>query len=68
MRTEQYFPQLSDREDREKWTDSGEVDAEQRATERAKAILAMEQVPRLPSEVRERIKREIKGIRDFVMD
>jgi len=68
MRTEQYFPQLSDREDREKWTDSGEVDAEQRATERAKAILAMDQVPRLSSEVRDRIKREIPGIRDFVMD
>ena len=68
MRSEQYLPQLSDREDRAKWEAAGAKDARVRASERAKEILDRPRQPAIPSSIRERIQKEISGLRSFVMD
>ncbi|OEU47941.1 MAG: trimethylamine methyltransferase [Desulfobacterales bacterium C00003060] len=68
MRSEQYVPQLSDREERTKWKAAGANDAEARASQKVKEILNEPRKPVIPSNIRERIKREIPGLRSFVMD
>jgi len=68
MRSEQYHPHLSDREDRAKWHAAGAKDAGTRATEKAREILESEPQPYIPREIRERIKSEIPGLRSFIMD
>ena len=68
MRRELYAPSLSDREDREKWTQAGSLDALARATEKAKAILEAKTEPMIPKEIRDRIKAEIKGVEPFILD
>ncbi|NVM22216.1 MAG: trimethylamine methyltransferase family protein, partial [Desulfobacterales bacterium] len=68
MRSEQYMPQLSDRENRGKWKSEGAKDTAARATERALEILGKPRQPAIPSDIREEIKREIPGLRSFVMD
>jgi trimethylamine--corrinoid protein Co-methyltransferase len=61
MRKEHYQPTLSDRNSREKWEERGAKNAWENAAEKVKAILA-DRTPLLPSEVRERVLTEIKGI------
>jgi trimethylamine--corrinoid protein Co-methyltransferase len=68
MRSEQYHPLLSDREDRDKWRNMGARDASARAAHRVREILGGPAQPILPSEIRERINKEIRTLRPFVMD
>jgi trimethylamine--corrinoid protein Co-methyltransferase len=68
MRSEQYTPQLSDRDDRSKWEAAGAKEAKMRASEKAQAILAEPMESVIPAKVRERLKAEIPGLRDFLMD
>jgi len=68
MRTEQYNPQLSDRDNRTIWESGGARDAKQRATERARQILDAPLQSYIDDEVRNRIKQEIPGIQTFLME
>jgi trimethylamine--corrinoid protein Co-methyltransferase len=68
MRSEQYQPQLSDRENRDKWKIGGEKDASARATEKAREILDGANGSVLPKEIRKRLKEEIPGLRPLVLD
>jgi trimethylamine--corrinoid protein Co-methyltransferase len=68
MRSEQYFPELSDRQERGKWKAAGEKDASVRATDKVVEILNKPAEPAIPSDIRKQIKREIPGLRSFVMD
>ncbi len=68
MRSEQYLPELSDRENRKKWDAEGAKDTAARATERVVEILNNPAEPAIPSDIREQIRREIPGLRSFVMD
>ncbi len=68
MRSEQYQPQLSDREARALWQADGSRDAHTRATHIAKEILQEAPTSFIPEPQREAIKKEIPGIRPFVMD
>ncbi len=67
MRSEQYIPQLSDRENRVKWQEAGAKDTETRATEKAKEILNNPPQSVLKKETRDLIKREIPGLYPSVM-
>jgi trimethylamine--corrinoid protein Co-methyltransferase len=68
MRTEQFMPKISDRENREVWQSSGGKDARQRATEIARCILDSEPVSYINDDVRRRIINEIPGIYNFLME
>lgn len=68
MRTEQYYPQLSDRQDRVRWEAAGARDTWARATERVREVLEKDGKPVIALEIRKRIKSKIKGLRPFVMD
>jgi trimethylamine--corrinoid protein Co-methyltransferase len=68
MRSEQYTPQLSDRDDRSKWEATGARDARVRASEKVQAMLAKPMESVIPAEVRERLKAEIPGLRGFLLD
>jgi trimethylamine--corrinoid protein Co-methyltransferase len=68
MRSEQYIPHLSDRDNRKLWQASGARDARDRSTEAAKAILQKPPEAVIPQHLRDRIKNEIPGICPFVMD
>ncbi len=68
MRTEQFMPMLSDRENRDIWLAAGGKDARQRASEKARSILDAEPVSHIAPDVRRRIVEEIPGIRSFLMD
>jgi trimethylamine--corrinoid protein Co-methyltransferase len=68
MRTEQYMPTLSDRENRDIWEAAGGKDARRRATEIARSVLNAEPVSLIDTDVRRRIVREIPGIRAFLME
>ena len=68
MRSEQYQPQLSDREDRDKWKIDGAKDASARATEKAREILDGANGSVLPKEIRKRLKEEIPGLMPLVLD
>ena len=57
MRSEFFFPKVSDRSQREKWLSEGGKDARERAREIAKDILAKYKPLPIPLEVRERIER-----------
>jgi trimethylamine--corrinoid protein Co-methyltransferase len=67
MRSEQYSPQLSDRENRAKWQDAGAKDAGTRATEKARKVLNNHPQSVLTEEIRDRIKREVPGLHPSVM-
>ena len=67
MRSEIYKPQLSDRENRERWSDEGARDIRQRASEKVREILTAPPQSIVPEDVRERIKQEIPGVRPFIM-
>lgn len=62
LRSEFYFPTLSDRESREDWAAAGAKTARDRAREKARHILQSHQPARWPDEVDARIRREIAGI------
>jgi trimethylamine--corrinoid protein Co-methyltransferase len=68
MRNEQYQPQLSDRENRARWQAEGSRDAHTRATQLAQEILQEAPTSFIPEPQREAIKKEITGIRPFIMD
>ena len=68
MRKEQYQPQLSDRENRARWQADGSHDAHTRATQVAKEILQEAPTSFIPEPQRGVIKKEITGIRPFIMD
>jgi trimethylamine--corrinoid protein Co-methyltransferase len=67
MRSELYKPQHSNRENRDRWQKEGAKDSRQRAAGKAKEILARPTQSVIPEIVRERIKKEIPGIRSFIM-
>ena len=68
MRTEQFVPTLSDRENRDVWVGQGSKDARHRATEVARNVLNAEPVSHIEADVRRRIIEEIPGIRPFLME
>lgn len=68
MRSEQYMPALSDRENRDIWQGMGAKDTRQRATEIARAVLNAEPVSHIDEPVRQRIIKEIPGIHVFLME
>jgi trimethylamine--corrinoid protein Co-methyltransferase len=67
MRSEQYFPQLSDREARSKWQAQGEKDVKARATEKVCEILDSSPRSFIPPEIREQLLQEIPGLRSAIL-
>jgi trimethylamine---corrinoid protein Co-methyltransferase len=67
MRTEQFMPTLSDRENRDVWQAAGAKDARRRATEKSRAVLDAAPVSVIDADVRRRIIAEIPGLREFLM-
>ncbi|TKJ45623.1 trimethylamine methyltransferase, partial [Candidatus Aerophobetes bacterium Ae_b3a] len=63
MRSEFFFPKLSDRSNREKWLAEGGKDARQRAREIAINILATHKPLAIPCEVDKEIRSLVKGLR-----
>jgi len=57
MRSEFFFPKVSDRSKREKWLSEGSKDARERAKGIAKDILDKHKPLAIPSEIRERIEK-----------
>ncbi len=68
MRSEQYSPELSDRNTREQWAAQGSRDTRQRATARVREVLEAEAENVLGEEIRAWITREIPAIRPFIME
>ncbi len=68
MRTEQFRPKLSDRDNRDRWQRNGGHDSNFRAAERVHEILNGPPQSVLSEEIRQRLKREIPGLRSFLMD
>jgi trimethylamine--corrinoid protein Co-methyltransferase len=68
MHTEQYHPTLSDRTTRDRWAESGSQDTRQRAAKQAEEILSRPDEPVLSAAVRKLIRKEIPGIKPFIMD
>jgi trimethylamine--corrinoid protein Co-methyltransferase len=68
MRTEQFTPTISDRENRDVWQAAGAKDTRRRATEKALSVLNAEPVSLIDAEVRKRIISEIPGLRPFLME
>lgn len=68
MRTEQFKPQLSNRDTREQWQAAGSQDAWQRASEYATGVLDSEPENILPEDARAWIKDNIPAIRPFIME
>ena len=67
MRSEQYQPQLSDRENRDVWMKSSAKDARARAADKAREILDGESGPVLSQGIREKIRNEMTGLRADVL-
>ncbi|MEJ2038476.1 MAG: trimethylamine methyltransferase family protein [Desulfosarcinaceae bacterium] len=67
MRSEQYRPLLSDRENRDIWQAAGARDTRQRATEKAREVLNAEPVSKIPRAARRLIIEGIPGLREFLM-
>lgn len=68
MRTEQFKPQLSNRDTREQWMASGGLDARQRAAQRSRTVLESPPKNILSEEVRSWIVNEIPSIKQFIME
>jgi len=62
MRSEFFFPRVSDRSQREKWLSEGGKDARERAREIAKDILAKHKPLPIPSDIDKIIKNSVKGL------
>ena len=67
MRSEQYHPQLSNRDDREKWEKTGSKDTKARAADKVREVLEQPEQPVLPPEIRVQINQEIPGLQPGVM-
>ena len=67
MRTEQYQPMLSNRDNREKWEASGAKDTKARAADKVREILGQPEQPVLSPEIRAQINKEIPGLQPGVM-
>jgi trimethylamine--corrinoid protein Co-methyltransferase len=67
MRSEQYQPQLSNRDDREKWEKTGAKDTKARAADKVREVLEQPEQPVLPPEIRAQINQEIPGLQPGVM-
>jgi len=67
MRSEQYIPRLSDRENRDQWNMSSSKDTDARAADKAREVLDGVAEPVLSLEIREKIKNEIPGLRSLVL-
>lgn len=67
MRTEQYRPQLSDRNNREIWAEEGAKSTRFRAFEKVKEILSQPETHALSSDIRTKIRKEIAGIQTAIM-
>ena len=68
MRSEQFHPQLSDRDNRDVWESRGAKDTNVRATDKVHEILNGPAQSVLSQEIRERLKSEIPGLRSFLME
>ena len=68
MRKEFFKPSLSDREDRERWNESGAKDAWTRATQKVQEILEAPSAPVISDTIRDRIKKEIPGIEPSILN
>lgn len=68
MRSEQFHPQLSDRDNRDVWESTGAKDTNVRATDKVHEILNGPAQSVLTPEIRERLKSEIPGLRSFLME
>jgi trimethylamine--corrinoid protein Co-methyltransferase len=68
MRSEQFHPKLSDRDNRDRWESTGAKDTNARATDKVHEILSCSAHSVLPQEIRERLKSEIPGLRSFLME
>lgn len=66
-RSELYEPQLSDRNHRARWAEAGAKDAWERATEKVRQILREPIRTFIPSAIKERIRKEIPGIKPIVL-
>jgi trimethylamine--corrinoid protein Co-methyltransferase len=67
MRSEQYQPQLSDRENRDLWRKSSSKDARARAAHKAREVLDEAAEPVLSRGIREKIKNEMTGLRAGIL-
>jgi trimethylamine--corrinoid protein Co-methyltransferase len=67
IRSEIYNPQLSDRDNRDKWNDAGAKDTRARATEKARELLDMLPEPLLSENTKKTIMAEIPGIHPSIM-
>jgi trimethylamine--corrinoid protein Co-methyltransferase len=67
MRDEQYHPQLSNRDNREKWEQTGAKDAKARAADKVRQVLEQPEQPVLSPEIRARINQEIPGLQPGVI-
>jgi len=65
MRSELFFPKVSDRSLREKWISKGGKDARERAREIAKNILAEHKPLPIPTDIDKKIRSKIKGLIKF---
>jgi trimethylamine--corrinoid protein Co-methyltransferase len=68
MRTEQFRPKLSDRDNRDRWQRNGGQDSNARATKKVHEILDGPPQSVLSEEIRQRLKSEIPGLRSFLME
>jgi trimethylamine--corrinoid protein Co-methyltransferase len=62
LRSEFFFPRLSDREPRENWEAEGASNTRQRVRQRAQELLDTHQPLPLPEEIVKRIHAEIPGL------
>jgi trimethylamine--corrinoid protein Co-methyltransferase len=67
MRTEQYRPELSDRNNREKWENTGALDTKARAAQKVRDLLDQPEQPVLSEDIRSQINKEIPGLQPGVM-
>jgi len=68
MRSEQFQPVLSDRDDRASWKKQGAKDTRVRATEKVRQVLDAPLQSHIPEPIREALKRDIPGLRAFLME
>jgi trimethylamine--corrinoid protein Co-methyltransferase len=67
MRSEQYRPELSNRDNREIWQQTGAKDTRQRAAEKVRQILGAPHASVISNEIRKKIQQNVPGIRPGVM-
>jgi len=62
MRTEQYVSELSDKDDRDRWTAAGAKDTRTRAAETARAVLDRKPRSFIPGNLMNTLQKEIPGL------